>query len=155
MTSSSFEAVRRPWKEKNNVNVTRICEVGRAFGSQTGRKAVIVATPPNGQVFQSQETRVQRHLCAATAAWMTLFTGGKGAGLQQCNLALQLLSNGEKKRGGRKSRSLTVSLHRKYLVTNNHPEPEFTKYSLCPTVSWSIIVFKNKSRALETAHTRI
>lgn len=63
-----FWAVRKPWKEKNKVNVTRICEVWRAFGSQARGKAIIVSTPPNAQVFQSQGTRTQRHLCTATAA---------------------------------------------------------------------------------------
>jgi len=104
---------------------------------------------------EGPESSVHSHCCLDD-----IVTGGKGAGLQQCNLALQLLSKGERKEGKkrkkkkRKSRSLTISLHGKYLVTNNHPELEFNKYSLCPTVPWSIIAFKNKSCVLEAADTQ-
>lgn len=62
---------------------------------------------------------------------------------------------GEKHTHTQKSRSLTISLHSKYPVTINHPELESNKYSFCPTVSWTIIAFKNKSHALEAAYTRI
>lgn len=68
MTTSSFRALRRPWKENNNVCVTVIPEVWKAFGSRSRRKAVLVSRPPSGQVFQSQKMMAQSHLCTATAA---------------------------------------------------------------------------------------